>query len=272
MPCSEADYSFLRQFVFERSQNILDPLRNDLFDARLYRLLRERKMAGLDELVAKLQRGIDPALDQSVVEAMTINETSFFRDLPAFELLRVKLIPQLIEARASQRQLRFWSAACSSGQEAYSLAMLIRHHFPELVDWDIEILGTDIHSEMIRRARSGRYHRVEVNRGLPARFLLKFFVRHDEEWEIDLAIRAMCRFQTRNLSFALPAWEHFDLILLRNVLFYFSSPMQERLLENLQPALSPDGYLILGASEQVSRRALFQPFCEANVCYYTPQR
>ena len=272
MPCSEADYTFLRKFVFERSQNILDPARNDLFDARLYRLLRERSMASLEELVARLQRGMDPALDQSVVEAMTINETSFFRDLSVFNLLQAKLLPQLIAARARRRSLRLWSAACSSGQEAYSLAMLLRQHFPDLATWDIEILGTDIHSDMIRRARSGRYHRVEVNRGLPARFLLRFFTRHDEEWEIDPDLRAMCRFQPRNLALAVPAYERFDLILLRNVLFYFPSLMQERLLENLQRALSPDGVLILGATEQTTRRDLFQSLCEANVCYYVPCR
>jgi chemotaxis protein methyltransferase CheR len=113
---------------------------------------------------------------------MTINESSFFRDQAPFELLRSKLLPQLIEKRSRERSLRFWSAACSSGQEAYSLAMLIQQHFSEVSEWKIEIVGTDIHAGMIRRAQAGRYHRVEINRGLPARLLIQYFIRDGEEW------------------------------------------------------------------------------------------
>src|SRR5215813_4404774 len=256
MPTAEEDYMFLRQFILARSENILDPLRNDLFDARLYRLLQTHSMAGINELVCKLKRADDPSLDQAVVEAMTINETSFFRDQSPFELLRHKLLPELIESRAPQRNLRFWSAACSSGQEAYSLAMLIRHHFPQLAEWRIEIVGTDIHAEMIRRAQSGRYHRIEINRGLLARLLLKYFERDGEEWQVAPELKTMCRFQQSNLNHPMPMLDRYDGILMRNVLFYFPESTQERILHRIHAVLEPDGFLILGSTERTCRNDL----------------
>jgi len=271
MPGTEAAYTFLRQFILDRSQNILDSSRNNLFDARLHRLLQTQGMGDLDELVHTLKRAADPLLAQAVVEAMTINETSFFRDQTAFELLRDKLLPRLIESRARQCSLRFWSAGCSSGQEAYSLAMLIRSHFPQLAEWKVEILGTDIHAEMIRRAQSGRYQRVEINRGLPARLLLKHFAREGEEWVMASELRAMCRFQQRNLAHALPALDRYDGILMRNVLFYFPEATQRRILQNIHRAVQQDGFLLLGSSEQSSRPDLWQRVLEDNVCYYTPR-
>lgn len=271
MPATASDYSFLREFILARSENILDPSRDDLFEARLYRLLQTRGMAGLDELVGRLRASDDPALDQAVVEAMTINETSFFRDPSSFELIREKLLPPLIERRGSRRALRFWSAASSSGQEAYSLAMLMSSHFPQITDWATEIIGADINAEMVRRAQAGRYQRIEVNRGLPARLLLKYFTRHGEEWEIAPEIRAMCRFHQRNLGQALPALDRYDGILMRNVLFYFSEETQIRILQNARAALQPDGFLLLGASEQPARPDLRQPVLDGNVCYYVPR-
>jgi chemotaxis protein methyltransferase CheR len=271
MPRTEADYRFLRQFILDRSENILDPSRDSLFDARLYRLLQAQGMSGLDELVCKLKLAADPALDQAVVEAMTINETSFFRDQMTFELMREKLLPQLIDRRARQCSLRFWSAACSSGQEVYSLAMLIRNCFPKLAAWKIEIIGTDIHGEMIRRAKTARYHRMEVNRGLPARLLLKYFTRYDEEWEIADELRAMCRFHQKNLVQALPPLDRYDGILIRNVLFYFPEATQRSILRNARAALKPDGFLMLGSSEQATHHDHWQPIVEGNTCYYKPR-
>jgi chemotaxis protein methyltransferase CheR len=271
MPCAETDYAFLREFILRRSENILDPSRDDLFEARLYRLLQIHGISGLDELVCKLGLGADPALEQAVVEAMTINETSFFRDQAPFALLRRKLLPQLMERRSPQRSLRFWSAACSSGQEAYSLAMLIRSDFPQLSEWKIEIVGTDIHAEMIRRARAGRYQRMEIHRGLSAHQLLKYFSREGEEWVVASELRAICCFQQRNLSHAFPALDRYDGILMRNVLFYFSEATQKRILQNVHASLKPDGFLILGSSEQAALHHLWQPTLVGNTCYYTPR-
>lgn len=271
MPCNETAYAFLRQFILRRSENLIDPSRNDLFEARLYRLLQTQGMTDLDELVRKLRLGVDPALDRAVVEAMTINETSFFRDQTPFELLRRKLLPQLIGRRSAQRSLRFWSAACASGQEAYSLAMLIRSDFPQLTGWKIEIVGTDISAEMIRRAHAGRYQRMEINRGLPARLMLKYFSRDGEEWVVVSELRTVCRFQQKNLSHASPAPDQYDGILMRNVLFYFSDATQKRILRYAHTALRQDGFLILGSSEQATGHDLWRPTLDENICYYTPR-
>jgi chemotaxis protein methyltransferase CheR len=271
MPCTEVDYSFLRQFILSRSENVLDPSRDYLFESRLYGLMQRHGMAGLDELVYRLRLAADPALDQAVVEAMTINETSFFRDHKPFELMQQQLLPALIKQRTNERRLRLWSAACSSGQEAYSLAMLLRHHFPQLAGWGIEIFGTDIHTEMIRRAQAGRYQRMEINRGLPARFLLQYFRRDGEEWEAVRDLRDMCRFQQRSLTNTWPVFERYDGILLRNALFYFSAETQRRILQRIHTMLRPDGFLILGSSEQPSMPELWQTVLDGNTCHYKPR-
>src|SRR5580658_8668950 len=162
------DYGYLRQLVFGLSQNVLDPSRDYLFDTRLTKLLRNQGMTHLEELVQHLKLRKNPVLERSIAEAMTINEASFFRDSRPFELLRTELLPKLIEARRNARSLRFWSAACSTGQEGYSIAMMMNEHFPMLANWNIRVEGTDIASEVVRRAQAGTYHRIEVNRGLPA--------------------------------------------------------------------------------------------------------
>lgn len=271
MLCSETDYAFLRQFILSRSENVLDASRDDLFDARLYRVMHARGLAGLGALVVRLKMACDPALDQEVVEAMTINETSFFRDRAPFELLQNTLIPQVIENRSRERSLRFWSAACSSGQEAHSLAILLRQNFPQIVDWRIEIFGTDINASMVRRARTGRYSRIEINRGLPARLLLKYFARDGEEWELAPELRTICSFQQRNLGHSLPVLERYDGILMRNVLFYFPEATQKRILRQVHAALQPGGFLLLGPSEQALHSDLWQPVFESNTCYYRPR-
>jgi chemotaxis protein methyltransferase CheR len=149
--------------------------------------------------------------------------------------------------------------------------MLIRHYFPQLEEWEIEIVGTDIHAEMVRRAKSARYQRMEINRGLPARLLLKYFVREAEEWVVVPELRAMCRFQLRNLSHALPTLNPYDAILIRNVLFYFSEATQKRILQNVHSALHVDGFLLLGSSEQAPLHNLWQPVLERSACYYKPR-
>ena len=164
---TSADYGYLRQLVFTHSHNVLDPSRDYLFDTRLTTVLRNQGMSRLDELVSQLRVRKNPTLEQAIAEAMTINETGFFRDNRPFELLRTELLPKLIEARGQSRRLRFWSGACSTGQEAYSLAMLIREHFSSLIAWDLRIEGTDICAEVVERAQKGRYYRIEINRGLP---------------------------------------------------------------------------------------------------------
>jgi chemotaxis protein methyltransferase CheR len=220
-PPASADTGFLRQLVFGITHNLLDPSRDYLFESRLSKLLRNQGMAGLDELVECLKLDRNPALERAIAEAMTINETSFFRDGRPFDLLRQDLLPKLIEVRRPTRCLRFWSAACSTGQEAYSLAILLREYFPMLAGWEIRIEGTDISAEVIERARQGVYHRIEMNRGLPARMAARYFDHVGEDWLVRPEIRSLCHFRQANLCATPPPFnradDRFDLIFLRTV-------------------------------------------------------
>jgi len=185
-----------------------------------------------------------------VAEAMTINETSFFRDRTPFDVLRDTILPRLMEANQDRRTLRIWSAAASTGQEAYSVAMLLCEHFPGLADWDVKIVGTDISRQVVDYARQARYRRIEVNRGLPARMLVKYFTRDGDEWEIVERLRSMCEFQVANLCNPLPPLPTFDLVLLRNVLLYFSRQDRGPVFTSVHRQMTRGGYLVLGAAEQ----------------------
>jgi chemotaxis protein methyltransferase CheR len=270
------DYGYLRQLVYGLSQNVLDSSRDYLFETRLTKLLRNQGLTRLDELVQHLKATKNPALERSIAEAMTINETSFFRDGRPFELLRTELLPKLIEARRPTRSLRFWSAACSTGQEAYSLAMLLREHFPQLASWKIGIEGTDICSEVVERAQAGSYHRIEMNRGLPALFLVRYFDHLGEDWTVKPAIKSMCNFRQANLCLPqLPfnrTGDGFDVIFLRNVMLYFSQETRKPLLAGIHKLLAPDGILFLGSSEQPADPTIWTPMLAGGTCYFRPRK
>jgi len=266
------DYSFLRNLVFDHSQNVLDASRDYLFETRLTRLLRNQGMTHISELIQHLQIRRNPALEKAVAEAMTINETSFYRDGRPFELLRTDLLPKLIESRRQARSIRIWSAACSTGQEAYSLAMLFNEHFPMLSSWNIRIEGTDISSEVVHRAQSGTYHRIEINRGLPARSIVRFFDHVGEDWTVKPEISRHCNFRQANLCGAqFPFTERFDVIFLRNVMLYFSQETRKKLMANIHRLLAPDGILFLGSSEQPADPALWTPVLAGGTCHYRPK-
>ena len=269
MACTEADFALLRSVVFEQSSNVLDASRDYLFELRLQPLLESTGLKTLDRLVACLRQQPSAAMKVSVAAAMTIKETSFFRDRKPFDLVQFELLPPLIRQRESARRLRLWSAACSSGQEAYSLAMLLREHFPQVNDWQVEILGTDISLDVVNRAQAGRYQHGEVSRGLPARYRLKYMRQVGDEWEVIPEIRRMCRFYQRNLCHGL-SLERYDGILLRNVLLYFSTGTRRRLLLDMHRMLHPDGFIILGSSEQPDLPDHFRAELKANACYYRP--
>jgi len=186
--------------------------------------------------------------------------------------LRNELLPPLIKARRHTRSLRFWSAACSSGQEAYSLAILMREYFPLLVGWDIRIEGTDICAEVVKRAQAGRYHRIEINRGLPARFIVKYFDKVGEDWEIKPEVRRSCNFRRANLCGARSpfarASDRFDVIFLRNVMLYFSPETRKTLLERVHRILEPDGILFLGSSELPADPSLWTAILAGGTCYF----
>jgi chemotaxis protein methyltransferase CheR len=269
--CS-ADYGFLRNLVFNLSQNVLDPSRDYLFETRLTKILRNQGMSRVEDLVRHLQTKSDPILERDIAEAMTINETSFFRDSRPFDLLRTELLPKLIEARRDSRVLRFWSAACSSGQEAYSLAMMLRADFPSLAGWDIRIEGTDICGEVVDRAKEGRYHRIEINRGLPARFIVRFFDHAGEHWMAKPELKKVCNFRQANLCgshypFA-RITDRFDVVFLRNVMLYFSSETRKTLLARIHKNLESDGVLFLGSSEQPADPSLWTATLAGGTCYF----
>jgi chemotaxis protein methyltransferase CheR len=271
-PQGPVDFSFLRRIVQAHSHNVLDPSRDYVFQARLAGIVRNRGMSGLAELVDYLRSRHDPALELEVADAMTINETSFFRDGRPFELLRVELLPKLFEARRSVRALRLWSAACSTGQEAYSLAILLREHQPSLANWQVRVEGTDICDNVIRRAQAGRFQRIEVNRGLPARYLVRYFEQDGDEWLVQPRVRSLCNFQKVNLcKFPLPFRAKFDVIFLRNVMLYFSSDCRRALLAEVHRLLAPDGVLFLGSTEQPADSSLWQSTLSGGTCHFRPR-
>jgi chemotaxis protein methyltransferase CheR len=266
-----SDYGYLRRLVLDRSHNVLDPSRNFLFDVKLERLVRNRGLDGLHELVERMRRGHDEQLESAVADAMTVNETSFFRDTRPFELLRTELLPELIAARGATRALRLWSAACSTGQEPYSLAMLIREHFSMLAGWRIRIEGTDLCKEVLERAKAASYERIEVNRGLPARCLAKYFDRTGEHWTVKPEIRSMCSFRQMNLADTpVPFSERFDVILMRNVMLYFGPDTRSAVMAEVHRLLVPDGVLIMGATEQPAEKALWKATITGGACYFRP--
>ena len=273
---ASVDYVYLRQLVFGQSQNVLDPTRDYLFETRLTKVLRNQGMTRLDELVNHLKLTRNPQLERTVAEAMTINETSFFRDSRPFELLRTDLLPKIVDDRRATRALRIWSAACSTGQEAYSTAMLLLEHFPQLASWNIRIEGTDLCGEVVQRAQAARYHRIEINRGLPARFVVRYFDHTGEDWVVKPEVRKMCNFRQANLCAPqLPfnrADDRFDVIFLRNVMLYFSQETRRTLLAGIHRLLAPDGILFLGSSEQPADASIWTAVLAGGTCHFKPRK
>jgi chemotaxis protein methyltransferase CheR len=271
MACSDLDYAYLREIVLSQSANRIDPSRNALFDTRLTPIVRMAGARNLKDFVSMLKSDRPAHLYRAVAEAMTINETSFFRDLKPFEMLRKSILPRLIEQRKVERRLRIWSAASSTGQEAYSVAMLIVEHFPELAGWDVKILGTDISRYVVEYAQMARYRRLEVNRGLPARMLLKYMIRDGDEWVVSAQVRSMCEFRSVNLCAPLPTLPEFDLVMLRNVLLYFTQQDRTSLFREVYRKIAPDGYLVLGNAEQAEDSTdLFEVEFAVNCYCYRP--
>ena len=246
----EADFEYLRELMHLRAAIVLERGKEYLALSRLEPVARDHGLTTVSELVDKLRtRELTSALHDQVVDALTTNETTFFRDYNPWESLRTLVMPELLARRERTRTLAIWSAGCSSGQEPYSIAMSIREHFPELLTWQLSILGTDISGSVLDRARAGRYGQLEVNRGLPAHLLVRHFTRAGMEWEIEEPIRRMVRFEHHNLNDAWPSMPPFDLVLMRNVMIYFETEAKRQVLAKMHGQLAPHGYLLLGASE-----------------------
>lgn len=243
------DFDYVRDLVRAHCALVLEPGKQYLVETRLTPLVRQHNLGSISGLVARLKAQPYNGLHVQVVEAMVTTETSFFRDLHPFEALRKNVIPELMRLRATERRLSFWCAASSSGQEPYSLALLLRDSFPELAGWDVKILASDVSTEMLRRCREGRYSQLEVNRGLPAAMLVKYFVQHGLHWQLAENVRAMVDFREINLSKPWPLLPRMDVVMLRNVMIYFDVPTKKDLLGRVGRLLRPGGYLVLGGAE-----------------------
>ena len=244
------DYDFLRKLLKERSGLDLSADKQYLVESRLIPLARKAGLPGIAELVQKMKGGAE-ALSSEVVEAMTTNETFFFRDKIPFDHLRETVLPALLKARAGRRSLRIWSAACSTGQEPYSIAMCLKERAQELAGWRIEIVATDLSQEVLEKAKSGIYSQFEVQRGLPVQLLVKYFTQVGEHWQINPEIRGMVQHRPLNLLQDFSHLGKFDVIFCRNVLIYFDQDTKAGIFRRLAKAFEPDGMLLLGAAETV---------------------
>lgn len=246
-----SDFDVLRQLLNRRSGLSLDAEKAYLAESRLQPLVQQLGLTGLGGLVKMLLSGAHEDLEREVVEAMTTNETFFFRDRVPFDNFRKVILPHLLEARRDSRQIRIWCAACSSGQEPYSLSMLLDEEAHRLAGWSIEILATDLSRAVVNAARQGVYSQFEVQRGLPIAQLLRYFRQDGERWRINEHLRSRIRFTEFNLLSSYAALGRFDVIFCRNVLIYFDVPNKKDVLERMAGALAPDGFFVMGAAETV---------------------
>ncbi|CAB4576820.1 MAG: chemotaxis protein CheR [Actinobacteria bacterium] len=270
-----SQFDHLREMVLRESAIVLEPGKEYLVESRLAPIARREGLGSVSELVHKLMTSPSAKMTSEIIDAMTTNETSFFRDVHPWQTLKEEILPKLIESRRIDRRLSVWCAACSSGQEPYSLAMLLRDTFPDIVkSWDVTIIATDLSDSMLYRCREGVYSQLEVNRGLPAPMLVRNFQREGADWRIDPELRRMVDVRTCNL--AVPnsyprAASRFDLVFIRNVLIYFDEATKTKILNETSSRMQSDGYLLLGSSEvsissatrlvrhQFGRTIYFQP-------------
>jgi chemotaxis protein methyltransferase CheR len=241
------NYRFLQAHIYSQVGIVLENNKNYLFESRLAPIVKQFSLGSINALCELLLAKRNPEIGQQVVEAMTTNETYFFRDPTQYDAIRTVLLPKLKEERQVTRKLRFWSAASSTGQEAYSLAMLLLDG--ALSDWNIQILGTDFSLQVLERARSGKYQQIEVNRGLPAALLVKYFHRSGVDWQLSEQVRQMARFETMDLRKSMRALGPFDLVFCRNVLIYFDAGTRKEILKELHGTLFRGGWLLLGGVE-----------------------
>jgi len=245
------DFDMFRDLLMRRSGLVLSPDKVYLLESRLMPVARKHNLRGLDELAAKVKPMSDEPLLVDITEAMTTNESSFFRDQRPFELFKDVVLPKLTAERSAQRSLRIWSAACSSGQEVYTLAMILAEEKAKYPGWNFSILGTDLSNEILAKAQEGVYTQFEVQRGLPIAQLVKYFDQNGEKWRVKDELRSIVKFKPFNLLTSPASLGQFDVIFCRNVLIYFDPPTKTKVLDALSGLLPSDGLLFLGGAETV---------------------
>jgi chemotaxis protein methyltransferase CheR len=265
-------FDYIAKLVRDRSAIVLESSKAYLVESRLSPIARECGLETIGKLIEKLQEPNSQGLTQKVVDAMTTNETSFFRDLHPFQALKTDILPNLIKARASERVLNIWSNACSSGQEVYSIAMLIKENFPELAGWKVRLVASDLSTKILDKAKAGVFTQTEINRGLPMPLLLKYFGKQGIQWKLNDEIRSMVEFRTINLIETFPTViSQMDIVFLRNVLIYFSPETKSSILTRIRASLRSDGYLFLGGSETtMNLKVKFEKQQNGNAVYYRP--
>jgi chemotaxis protein methyltransferase CheR len=262
------EYDYLRKLLKERSGLVLSSDKQYLVESRLLPIARKSGLTGLGELVQKIKTPGTEALIVEVVEAMTTNESFFFRDKIPFDHFREAIMPSLVAARAKQRRVRIWCAAASTGQEPYSLAMCLKEMAGQISGWRVEIIATDLSHEVLEKAKAGIYSQFEVQRGLPIQLLVKYFTQIGETWQIAPEIRSMVQYRPFNLLSDFGQLGIFDVVYCRNVLIYFDQQTKVDVLERIARIAEPDGFLVLGAAETVvGLTEAFKPIPERRGLY-----
>ncbi|HUC83574.1 MAG TPA: protein-glutamate O-methyltransferase CheR [Candidatus Acidoferrales bacterium] len=273
MAISKADFEYVRQLAHSQSALVLEPGKEYLVDTRLSPMAAREGFASLADYVDRLRA--EPRINgihHRAIEALTTHETLFFRDYHPFEALRRFLLPELLEHRAGARRLAIWSCACSTGQEPYSLAMLLLEHFPQLAEWDVSILATDLSPTVLKRCAEGLYSQFEVNRGLPANYLVKYFTKQGDGWRINDEVKRLVEFRTMNLVQPWPVLPAFDLIFVRNVMIYFDVETKKSILKKIGNCLLPHGCLFLGSAETTANLdPQYQPVTYGKAVVYRAQ-
>ena len=261
------DYEYLRKLLKDHSGLDLSADKQYLIESRLLPLSRKSGLAGISEVVQKMKAG-SPSLVAQVVEAMTTNETFFFRDKVPFDHFRDSIMPEIIKARAARKSVRIWCAAGSTGQEPYSLAMCLKEMSAALAGWRVEIIATDLSQEVLEKSKAGVYSQFEVQRGLPIQLLVKYFKQNGELWQISPEIRAMIQHRQLNLLHDFSQLGAFDVIFCRNVLIYFDQDTKINIFGRLAKTMEADGFLVLGAAETVvGLTDVFKPFPDKRGLY-----
>jgi chemotaxis protein methyltransferase CheR len=270
MAISKDDFEYVSRLAHSESALVIEPGKEYLVETRLSPLAQREGFDSLADFVRNLRSEIKiNGLHHKAIDALTTNETLFFRDFHPFEALRRSILPAVLEQRAAARRLTIWSAACSTGQEPYSLAMLLLEHFPQLADWTVSILATDLSPTVLKRAKKGRYSQFEVNRGLPASYLVKYFTQHEDTWCLKDEVKKMVEFRLMNLIQPWPVMPPLDLVFIRNVMIYFDVETKKTILRKIRTCLLPHGYLFLGTAETTTNLdPQYQPVSHGKAVVY----
>lgn len=252
MPIATSDFDIIRQLVYRRAAIVLEPGKEYLVESRMGTVLRRHRLDSISDLVLSLHGPTARAMEDEIVDAMTTNETSFFRDHHPFDTLRKDVLPEIIARKAASRTLDIWCGASSSGQEPYSIAMTLKEGFgAQIAGWRVKILATDICQEMLDKAKHGAYSELEINRGLPAPLMVKYFQRVGLQWQLKPEVREMVEFRKLNLVGPWGALPSFDVVFLRNVLIYFDTDTKRKILAQIRQSMAPHAMLFLGGAETV---------------------